>query len=56
MRILRREANSLLIIQGRNWVILRGGGAGVFIRRDEIIIGLRLSVICVASLFGDMIL
>ena len=44
------------VVQGRNWVILRGGRRYIYSRKDEIIYGLCPSVKCVASLFGDMYL
>ena len=43
-----------ILMQGRNWVILRGD-AGIFlIGKDEIIHGLSPSVKCVALLFRHM--
>ena len=41
-------------IQGRNWVILRGGAGIFYFRKDELIHGLSPNVKCVAPLFRDM--
>ena len=43
-------------VQGRSWVILRGGRRYVCNRKDEIIHGLCHSLKCVAPLFRDMAL
>ena len=43
--------------EGRNWVVLRGGGRRyIYDRKDEIIHGLSPSVKCVVPLFRDMAL